>query len=107
MISFTTRGVEKWRHDALYRAYFVDLRNIGDTEVLLDVAKSVELSLDGAREVLAERIFKEAVDADWEKARRSGITGVPCFVAGGYKAFGAQPYDVLAQLLTAAGAPPR
>lgn len=94
-------------HGALYRAYFVDLRNIGDTDVLLDIAQSVQFPLDAVREVLTERTFKEAVDADWEKARRYGITGVPCFVAGGYKAAGAQPYDVLAQLLTTAGAQPR
>lgn len=94
-------------HGALYRAYFIDLRNIGDMEVLLDVAQSAKLPLNEAREVLTERTFKEAVNADWEKARRYGITGVPCFVAGGYKAVGAQPYDVLAQLLTTAGAKPR
>ena len=28
-------------HDALYRAYFVDARNIGDPEVLVELAQSV------------------------------------------------------------------
>jgi len=91
-------------HDSLYKAYFVDGRNIGDPEVLIDIAQSVGLSADEARVVLSERTFKEAIDADWEKARRLGITGVPTFVAGGYKVVGAQPYDVLAERLRAAGA---
>jgi predicted DsbA family dithiol-disulfide isomerase len=91
-------------HGALYKAYFVDGRNIGDPEVLVDIAQSVGLSLDDARHVLSKRIFKDAVDADWQKAREYGITGVPSFVAGGYKVAGAQPYDVLAELLRAAGA---
>ena len=94
-------------HDGLYRAYFVDGRNLGDPEVLVGIAQSVGLPPEGAREVLTRRIFKDAVDADWQKARRYGVTGVPTFVAGGYKSVGAQPYDVLAERLRAAGAQPR
>jgi predicted DsbA family dithiol-disulfide isomerase len=94
-------------HDALYKGYFVEARNIGDPNVLVDIAKSVGLSPDDAQEVLTKRTFKNAVDADWEKARRYGITGVPSFVAGPYKIVGAQPYEVLAERLRAAGAPPR
>ena len=86
-------------HEALYKAYFVDARNIGDPEVLIEIAKSIGLPADAAREVLAKRTFKEAVDADWEKARRSGITGVPSFIAGNHKVVGAQPYEALAELL--------
>lgn len=94
-------------HDALYKAYFVRGQNIGDAKVLVGVAESVGLSPEEARAVLAERTFKEAVDADWERARRSGITGVPSFAAGENKVIGAQPYDVLVKLLEAAGAKPR
>jgi len=89
-------------HTALYQAYFVDGRNIGDPEVLVDIARSVGLPAETAREVLTKRTFKEAVDEDWHQARRSGITGVPTFVAGNYKVVGAQPYDVLAELIRAA-----
>ena len=56
-------------HDALYRAYFVDARNIGDPEVLVEIAQSVGLPAEEARAVLAERRFKDAVDADWAKSR--------------------------------------
>ena len=86
-------------HDALYKAYFVEGRNLGDIEVLVDIAKSVGLPEDAAREVLTKRTFKDAVDADWMLARQSGITGVPSFIAGKYKVVGAQPYDVLADLI--------
>jgi predicted DsbA family dithiol-disulfide isomerase len=94
-------------HDALYRAYFVDRRNIGDPDVLLDIVGSVGLSVDAAREVLESRTFKDAVDADWEKSMRYGVTGVPTFVAGGYGVVGAQPYEVLEQLLRQATSEPR
>jgi predicted DsbA family dithiol-disulfide isomerase len=91
-------------HDAFYRAYFVDKRNIGDTDVLLDVVKSVGLPVEEARAVLDERRFKDAVDADWAKSHEYGVTGVPTFVAGGYGVVGAQPYEVLEQLVAKAGA---
>ena len=91
-------------HDALYRAYFVDSRNIGDPEILVEIAASVGLDPVEARAVLAERRFKDAVDADWEKSRQYGVTGVPTFVAGGYGVVGAQPLEALKQLLEQAGA---
>lgn len=91
-------------HDALYRAYFVDARNIGDVEVLLDIVKSAGLPVEAARKVLAERSFSAEVDADWECARRYGLSGVPTFVAAGHGVVGAQPYEVLEQFLDKVGA---
>ena len=91
-------------HDALYRAYFVDNRNIGDPEILVEIAQSVGLPADEARAVLTERRFKDAVDADWAKSHAYGVTGVPTFVAARYGVVGAQPYEVLAELVEKAGA---
>jgi predicted DsbA family dithiol-disulfide isomerase len=90
-------------HDAFYRAYFVGAVNIGDPEVLIEVVRSVGLDPEAARAVLKDRRFKDAVDADWAKSRRYGVTGVPTFVAGSYGVVGAQPYEALAQLVEKAG----
>lgn len=94
-------------HDAIYRAYFVEGRNIGDAEVLIGLAKLVGLSADEARQVLATRSFSAAVDEDWTRSTRIGVTGVPTFAAAGQGVVGAQPYEVIEQLLAAAGAVPR
>jgi len=86
-------------HDALYRAYFVDGRNIGDVNELVEIAEAVGLPADEARAVLESRSFKEAIDVDWSRSRSYGITGVPTFVAGGYGVVGAQPYETLEHLV--------
>ena len=57
-----------------------------------------------ARRVIEERRFKAAVDADWALSARAGVTGVPTFIAGGHQMVGAQPDEVLRQLMRAAGA---
>jgi predicted DsbA family dithiol-disulfide isomerase len=91
-------------HDLLYKAYFVEARNLSDIDLLVGIAQSVGLPADEARAVLTERRFKDAIDADWAKSHQYGVTGVPTFVAARYGVVGAQPYEALAQLVERAGA---
>ena len=91
-------------HDALYKAYFVDAKNIGDSAILVALAAAVGLPAEEARAVLKERRFKDEVDADWQLSSQYGVTGVPTFVAGGYGVVGAQPYEMIAQMLEKVGA---
>ncbi len=86
-------------HDALFRAYFAEARDISQPVVLLDIVERVGLSVDGAREALETRTFKAAVDADWDLSRRYGVTGVPTFVVGRSGVVGAQPYEALEELV--------
>jgi len=90
-------------HDALFRAYFVDAKNIGDADVLVEIAASVGLPAAKAREVIEKRTHREAIDADWEKSRQYGVTGVPTFVIGRNGVVGAQPYEALEELVKQAG----
>ena len=90
--------------DALYKAYFVNSNNIGDVDVLLEIAGAAGLSVEEAKSVVENRTFEEAVDADWDKSRQYGVTGVPTYVAGGYGVVGAQPYEVLEKLMQEVGA---
>src|SRR3954464_10144017 len=85
-------------HDRLYKAYFVNAKNLADIDPLGDIAASVGLPADEARAVLVERRFKDAVDTDWEKSHRYGVSGIPAFVAARYGVVGAQPYAALEQL---------
>ena len=62
-------------HDRIYRSYFVDAKNVGDPEVLIDLVQKASFDSDAAREVLENRLFEAAVDAD------ADLTGA-CVVGG-------------------------
>jgi predicted DsbA family dithiol-disulfide isomerase len=90
-------------HKAIFQAYFVDGKNIGKVDELVNLAKSIGLPDKEARSVLELRKFKEAVDSDWSRSRALGITAVPTFVVNHQGMVGAQPYEVLKQFLKTCG----
>ena len=91
-------------HDALYRAYFVDGLNLAQPDVLVKIATQVGVPLDEARQVLEQRTMRQAVDEDWARSRRMGVTGVPTFVIDGHGVVGAQPYEALQRFVESTGA---
>lgn len=94
-----TKGKGDEFHDAVFRAYFVNGKNIAKTDVLQSLAESVGLPGKEVREVLESRTFKGPVDSDWRLSRELGITAVPTFVIDHHAVVGAQPYEVLEQFL--------
>ena len=94
-------------HDAMFKAYFAKGQDISDVDTLIAIAEHAGLSANEAQSVLLERRFQTAIDADWERSRAVGVTGVPTFAAEGRGVVGAQSYEVLEQLVKEAGAIPR
>jgi len=88
-------------HQAVFHAYFVEGKNIGQKDALVNLGKSVGLPAEEAKRVLHLRSFRKAVDSDWSKAYEMGITAVPTFVIDTQTVVGAQPYEVLEQFLKA------
>jgi predicted DsbA family dithiol-disulfide isomerase len=89
-------------HDPIFRAYFVDVKNIAKRELLVEIADKVGLPADEAMDVLLSRRFKEAVDADWRRCSELGIDAVPTFVVGRHALVGARPYEELEKLVLTA-----
>jgi predicted DsbA family dithiol-disulfide isomerase len=90
-------------HDALFAAVFVDGRNIGNRDVLLDVAVSCGHDRAAAAAALDGRAGASTVDADHLLARQMGVRSVPTFVIGRQGVAGAQPLAALIALAEAAG----
>jgi predicted DsbA family dithiol-disulfide isomerase len=98
-----SRGRGDALHTAAFRAYFVKGQNIARVSVLLELAESAGLERADAEAVLKNRVFKNAVDADWALAYEKQVTAVPTFVMPVGRLVGAQPYEALVQMLTANG----
>ncbi|MGR7024327.1 DsbA family oxidoreductase [Geodermatophilus sp. URMC 62] len=99
------RGLQAQTKERLLRAYFEEGRPVFDVDSL--AALAVEVGLDEAevRAALADHRYRPAVLADAATAQQLGATGVPFFVVDRrYGAAGAQPADVLLQLLERAWA---
>ncbi len=95
-------------HRALFDAYFGQGRDIGDVEVLADLAAACDLDGAALRQALASKRYASRVDELTEDARRAGVTGTPTviFEAGDrrFPIVGAQDYQVFQHIATRFGA---
>jgi predicted DsbA family dithiol-disulfide isomerase len=94
-----SRGKAGEIHDALFRAYFVDLKNIGNHEVLAGIAERLGLPREEAIDALVSRSFKKAVDEDWKRCAELAVTAVPTFLTKHSALVGAYPYEELEKLV--------
>lgn len=84
---------------AVFDALWRDGTDIGDRDVLVDLAE--ETAVDGGEVEVAlddDRLRGELFDR-FEEARKRGITGVPTFVYDGHAARGAVPPEQLERLV--------
>ena len=81
--------------DALFKAYFVDGRDIGDHDVLADIADSSGMDASVVLRLLAtDEDRRDIVDRD-AAARGMGVNSVPTFIVASQHAVpGAQPTEL-------------
>ncbi len=84
---------------AVYRAYFVDGKNISRPEVLAGLVGEIGLEPEKAEQVLADGRYATAVNADWRRAGEMGVTAVPTVVYNDRQLVGFQPYDAFVMLV--------
>jgi predicted DsbA family dithiol-disulfide isomerase len=92
-------------HNAVFRAYFVDGKNLHELETLAAAAESVGLPGEKLEDVFKKKTFKAAVDRDWLRSHHLGITAVPTFRMNEENLVGAQPYEQLAAFMIAQRVP--
>ena len=85
--------------EILFRSYFLSGRDIGDIDVLVEVAATAGLDETEARAYLSGEEGVEQAQAESSEAHRLGISGVPCFIFDGkYAVSGAQEPEVFSQV---------
>jgi predicted DsbA family dithiol-disulfide isomerase len=93
-------GLQPQMKERLLRGTFTEGLPVADQPTLARLATEVGLPPAQVQAVLDGDAYADAVRADEQQAARYGITGVPFFVADGkYAVSGAQPPEVLLELL--------
>jgi predicted DsbA family dithiol-disulfide isomerase len=87
--------------EILFRAYFSEGRNLGDANVLAELAALAGIERPRAEAMLAGTEGSDEVAGEEEIAMRAGLSGVPTFVLDGRVLFsGAQSPELIARALS-------
>lgn len=96
-------GIEQKQNaivNALFKAYFKEGRDIGDIEVLADLADSVGMDAAVVTRLLKTDEDKSLIGERDSHSREMGVTSVPTFIVGGRHAVpGAQPPELWAKVI--------
>ncbi len=86
--------------DLLFKAYFVEGRDIGDHEVLADIADTAEMDAATVTRLLASDADLEDIRKRDAHSREMGVNSVPTFVVAQQHAVpGAQPPEMWARVI--------
>jgi predicted DsbA family dithiol-disulfide isomerase len=89
-------------HKAIFTAYLEDDRNIGNLDILLDVAGEVGLDREKTKAFIESSEAEEIITNSKNEALRLGINSVPSFIINNNLIRGAYPYDSMKELFTKA-----
>lgn len=89
--------------EQLFKAFFDDLRDVGDKDVLIDIAQNIGLDPNVVSDLLSSDSDKALVQNELEHIQKLGIRGVPCFIYNNQIAVqGAQPIEAHLETLNKA-----
>jgi predicted DsbA family dithiol-disulfide isomerase len=92
----------------LFKAYFEDLEDIGDVDVLVRAGEEVGIHGPSLREALVERRYQQTIYVGIQWSRSIGVTAIPTFVFNERLGMvGAQELPALRDMMHRVGNPPR
>lgn len=94
------KGLGAQIEEAFFDAYFTKGADLGDHDVLVDIAVRVGLNETEARQVLENQLLNDKISQDIYESTQIGVRGVPFFVFDNkYGISGAQPLEVFTRTL--------
>lgn len=84
---------------AIFEALWQEGRDIGDPDVLAELAADSGLDAEEIRDAIEDDEMRDRVEALFSDAQQQGVTGVPTFAYDGYGARGAVPPEQLKRLV--------
>jgi predicted DsbA family dithiol-disulfide isomerase len=82
-------------HAGLFASYFEEGRDIGDVDVICDVARTCGVDDQRLRQSLADETYAARIDEITDAARGDEILSTPTFIfPGGFRLIGGQEYAV-------------
>jgi len=95
-----SKGFGNEAEEALFKAHFIEGKNIDNKEVLLHIAINIGLDENETTKMLASNAFAKEVKQDEMQAQDLGISGVPFFVLNDkYAVSGAQSPETFLQAM--------
>ena len=81
-------------HWAANRAFWEDGKDLGDLEVLSEIAEGVSLDSKDMIKHLEDKQLTSTVMGQYQEALKHGIQGIPTFLVGNLLFTGAHPYSI-------------
>lgn len=82
-------------HSLIYEAYFVERKNIGNIEIVLQAGEAAGLDGKELEECLSSRAMFHKVEENKKAAQSYMVTGVPTLIMGNFPVYGNQSLETL------------
>ncbi len=86
-------------HIGSYEAYFLEGRNIGDIEIILDIGEKAGLDKSDLSDCLDKRTMFDQIVANKKEAEDNLVLGVPTFMFGKFPVHGNQSTQTMRHLI--------
>jgi predicted DsbA family dithiol-disulfide isomerase len=108
LVSYRVRETEAYGtwlafDEAVFDALWKEGQDIGDPEVLEDIAADTGVDPGVVEGALEDDTLRGELDIEFDRAKRQGVTGVPTFACDGTAARGAVPPEHLRRLVEGTG----
>ncbi|MEM7300381.1 MAG: DsbA family oxidoreductase [Pseudomonadota bacterium] len=93
-------GIQEKLVTRLFEMFFLEGRNIGKHDVLIEAARDAGMDVSIVETLLPTDSDKEAVQNEIATAQQMGVTGVPCFIVDNkYAVVGAQEPEAIQNVI--------